>query len=70
MLTHGSPVCPWCREEVTDSPIEDCAGRVCVLECQGCGQLVKITTQARVVYDTEIVVRATQLDKNDRKGPL
>ena len=44
-----SPMCPWCGDEVSDSPGEDFPPGTVVTECGGCGRSVMVSTI--VVFD-------------------
>lgn len=63
--TYGdAPLCPWCGEEVTDSPHVDMPDDDCVLECEHCAKLVRIRRSVRVSY---LCVRFN-LKKEEKQG--
>ena len=40
-------ICPWCGEEVSDSPIEDFAVGITETDCGCCGEPVRVSTAVR-----------------------
>jgi len=44
--------CPFCKEDVTESPEEDCFVGEAELECESCHEAVIVTTTCRMKYVT------------------
>jgi len=49
----SSPMCPWCGDEVTDSPETDIPlDGEHEIDCGGCGKPVLVTARAVITYET------------------
>ncbi len=49
----GTPVCPWCGDDLTDSPADvptPCENWQ--IECASCGGPVLVSSEATIIYDT------------------
>lgn len=53
MATDNCVTCPWCGDEVTDSPSMDINhdGRVDKMDCAACGKPVEVTAEITVTYE-------------------
>ena len=56
-----SPQCPWCGEDVSDSPNEDFPPGTVVTACGGCGGPVLVSTN--VVFDRRARKGETLLER-------
>ena len=47
-----SPTCPWCGDEVTDSPLEDIShdGLAHMMDCASCDKPVLVRAEIRIRY--------------------
>ena len=54
---NTSPPCPWCGEEITDSPFEDLpVGETWEVECCSCGRAAIVDSEVNVEWRATRVI--------------